>query len=182
MFTSKFLHLCIFRHNQGRHKLALVGNDGHLINVTVYHQLGFNGLWSNVFSVGSLEEILDTVGQIQKSIFHVASISRPEPAVFRKSLLGNRLLLVIPFGNGTSMKLYLIIFPNTDLYSRQYSSDTSNPEISLPFTGNRGRTFRQAVSGNHIDSHRMHKLLHLFRYGSSCSRKEIPIFNADGFL
>ena len=64
MFLRKLLHLTVFRHNKGRYKFPLVRNNGHLINITVYHQLGFNGLRSNVLTVGSFKQILDSVCQV----------------------------------------------------------------------------------------------------------------------
>ena len=80
------------------------------------------------------------------------------------------------------MKLDFIVFTDTYFHTRQYPPDASYPEISLPFTGNRSGTFRQSISGNHVDSHGMYKLLHLFRYGCPGSGEEITVFNPDGFL
>lgn len=111
MFLCKLLYLTVFWHDQSRYKFPLVCNNGHLINITIYHQLGFNGLRSNVLTIGSFKQILDSVRQVQETILHISGISRTKPAIFCKCLLGDGFFLIISLRYGTSTKLYLVISP-----------------------------------------------------------------------
>ena len=45
----------IFRYYQCRHKFALVGNDGNLVDILIYKQQRLNHLRSYIFAVGCLE-------------------------------------------------------------------------------------------------------------------------------
>ena len=182
MFLRKLLHLTVFWHNQGRYKFPLVCNNGHLINITIYHQLGFNGLRSNVLTIGSFKQILDSVRQVQETIFHISGISRTEPTIFCKCLLSNGFFLIISLRYGTSTKLYLVIFSNTYLYPVKHTAYCSQTEISNPITRDSGRTFRQPITSYHINTYRMHELCHLLWNSSSCRRKEIPVLYSYRFL
>jgi long-chain acyl-CoA synthetase len=50
-FCGILFHQFIFRNYQSRNKFTFIGNNRNLIDITVYHQFGFNGLRSDILPV-----------------------------------------------------------------------------------------------------------------------------------
>ena len=53
----------VHRNDQSRNKLPLICDNSNLINITVYHQFGFQCLRSNIFTIRCLKQILNALCQ-----------------------------------------------------------------------------------------------------------------------
>ena len=61
---------------------ATVADYGHLLDILVLAEAAFNSLRSDVFSIGCLEEVLDTVGKYERScIVNTSGVACAEPSV-----------------------------------------------------------------------------------------------------
>ena len=172
LLFRKLLYQTIIRHNQGCHELAFVGNDGNLVDVTVHYHLGFDGLWSDVLTVRSLEQILDTFGQEQEVIFDITGIACAEPTVFGKRRLRGCFLLIIPLGDGRSLQQDFIILTKLHLHVRHQFAYRTHHVVEVVFARHCGDGFGQAITRHHIDAYRKNKILNGRWNSSSCRREE----------
>ena len=69
MLTSPILYEAELRYNEGRNELALVGDDCHLIDELIHQEQRLHLLRSDIFTIRSLEQILDTLGEVSSPSF-----------------------------------------------------------------------------------------------------------------
>ena len=175
-------HKTVYRYNQCRYKLTLVGNNSYLIDITVDNQFGFQCLRSDVFSVRCLKQVFDTLCQIQLPIFKIAGITGMKPTFFIDSCSRRFRLFIIPFRDGLSTKQNLVIFADLHFYLRHHLTYRTNIITRLRSTRNSCRRFCQTISNQHIDTHRMYKLANFIGNSSTGCREEVTVLYSDGLF
>ncbi len=172
--------LCIFLegskvwHNQRAHELALVGNDGQLLDEQVNQQFRLNHLRSDILAVGSLEEFLDALLQEQFAVAHIAGVARTEIAVFGKALFVEGLALVVAAGNRRTLEQDFVVVANLDVEPRNGTSHRTDGErLVFVDIAHRGQTLGQSIAHHHEDADADDKLLHFGRHIGACRGEEI---------
>lgn len=90
MLACPVLNKSKLRYDECRHKLALVSNDSHLVDKLVNKQQRLHLLGSDILAIGSLEQVLDALGEEQLSI-----LIYPASPVWKKPSSSNTLALVV---------------------------------------------------------------------------------------
>ena len=95
MLTGVFLKEGVGRNDERGYELALVGYDNDLLYVFIHEKLCLYSLWSHVFTVGCLEEILYSLCDVKLAIFQIAGITGMEISVFGEGLCVEVVSLVV---------------------------------------------------------------------------------------
>ena len=67
--------------SEGRMVRMLTDNNSHLIDKLIYQEQRFYLLRSDILTVGCLEQVLDTLGEIKLAILQVAGITGMEESI-----------------------------------------------------------------------------------------------------
>ena len=160
VFTGVFLEERIDGDDEGGDELALVGDDGNLVDELVNEQLRLNHLWCDVFTVGGLEQVLDALFQEELTILQVTGITGLEVAVLRKGCLGEVLAVVVATGYRRTLQQYLVVLTNLDVNALNGNAYAAHrPGLAQMVTAHRGQRLGKAIADNHIDSDGMDEFL-----------------------
>ena len=174
MFGTGLFQEVILRYDQCRHELLLLGHYNNLVHKPVHTELRFEHLRSNKLAVAGLKEILDTFGKEELFTFHIASISRVEPSLLVDSQGCHLCLAVISLCDGITLEQYLIVVTEFQLHSVEQTTHRAHRNGLVPSVqSDGGRGLCHAISYHQLNTRGTDKLLHLWRDGSSCRRKEI---------
>ena len=176
------LYVVIDRDNQGGNKLALVGNDGDLVDVAVDAQAGFQGLGGDILAVGGLEQFLDAARQIEMAVLQIARIAGVEPAVGGEGLGGGDGLLVVTIGDGLAPQQDFLIVGYLHLQAGDDAPHRAYRKACEGIEGHRGRRFRQPVSHHHVQPHGVGKDADFVGHGRPGRGKEVAVLQPDGLL
>ena len=176
MILSPLLHKTELGHDEGRNKFALVCHNSHLVNKLIHQEQRLYHLRSDILAIGSLEEVLDTVGKEQLAILDIASITRAEESVLGECLLVNGIALVISRCDSWAFEQNLVILINLHFQS-VYGSAHRTDSIRHILAGARhsGKTLGQAISHNHDYTYRMSETLNRWRHRCSSCREQMGI-------
>ena len=147
-----------------------------LIDITVHDKLRLYQLWSDVFPVRCLEQVLDAVSQIKFSVFHIAGITCMEPPFFINCLPGCFFFVVITRCYRLATQKNLVVRPY----------DPADRTYVIGHAWHIARHCRcrlgQTVTYDHADACGMYELLDHRRHCRTRRREEITPFESQHLL
>ena len=90
--ASQYLPVGVY---QCAHELISIPDDCHLLDDWVDCEHSLEHLWSDVLTVGSLEEILNTLCEIKGISLKTSSIARTEEAILGEGLRIGSIIMII---------------------------------------------------------------------------------------
>ena len=153
MLACPVLNKSELRHDECRHKLALVSNDSHLVDKLVNKQQRLHLLGSDILAIGSLEQVLDALGEEQLAILHISSIASTEEALLIEHLGIGGVAMIIPLCNGWTLEQYLVVLAYLDLDAGDRATNRTDGKLLVEMHARyRGKTLGQAIAYDHANS------------------------------
>ena len=148
--------------DERRDKLALVGDDGHLVYILVHQQLGLYHLRSDVLAVGGLEEVLDAVGEEQLAVLQVACVARVKVALLVERLRREVVAAVVALGDGGAFQHHLAVVGYLHLYAGYGPAHGADGDgLVQVAVADGGQRLGESVAHHHVEADGEDKLLHL---------------------
>ena len=180
MLAGVFLKEGVGRNDERGYELALVGYDNDLLYVFIHEKLCLYSLWSHVFTVGCLEEILYSLCDVKLAIFHIAGITSMEISVFGEGLCVEMVSLVVSLCDCRTFEENLAVLANLDVdafYRAAYRA--YGERLVAMVAGNGSKALCESVADNHINADGMDEYLHFRRYGSTGGREDVRLEKAE---
>ena len=166
-------------YDEGRHELALVGNDGYLVDVFVYEQLRFYHLRGNILAVAGFEEVFDALRQEQFAVLHISGIASAEIAVVGEGLTRQVFALVVAAGDGGTLEQYLALFADFDVDALDgYAHAAHGIGVAQMVAADGGQRLGESVAHNHIDANGMDEFFNIRTDGSTCRGEEMGVLQS----
>ena len=179
VLTCPFLYKAELWNNECRHKLALVGDDCHLVDKLVNKQQCLYLLWSDILTIGCLEQVLDTLGEEQLAVLHISGIASTEEAFLVEHLGIGGVAMIITLRNGRTLEQYLVVLAYLDLDAGDRATNRTDGKLLVEMhTRYRSKTLGQAIAYDHANSDREDKLLHLRAHIGTCRREDIRMLQS----
>ena len=136
-------------------------------------------MWTDILTIGSLEQVLDTLSQIKLVTLQITGITGMEPTIFINSSGSSLRLLIIAFRDSLSTQKYFILVTDLHFYIRHHGAYGTNFITLVKETRNSSSRFGQTIANQHIDTYRMNKFTDFIRHGSSSSREKVSVLNTN---
>ena len=169
-------------HDEGGDELALVGDDGHLVDVAVYDELRLQRLRRDVLAVRRLEQVLDALLQVERAALQASGVARVEPSVLVDGLGRRNGFLIVAARDGPSAQQDFVVRPDLHLQVGHHLAHRADDEPRGGEARHGGGRLRQAVADDHVDAYGVDKLAHLVRYRRAGRGEERAALDADGLL
>src|SRR5467141_2368141 len=134
------------RNDEGNNEFLFIANNHGVEDVRTGLEGVFDGLRSDKFACGGLEQILFAVGDEKIVVLiHVADVAGAEPTVFAENFAGGFGIFVVALHDARALDEDLSIFGHADLNVGNRFAGTAHAIIGI-VAGNDGRSFRQTVA------------------------------------
>ena len=93
--------------DQGADELVAIPDDRHLLDDRIYREQTLQHLWGDILPVRRLEEVLDTLREVEDTVLHPSSVSRTEVAIGGEGLFVGLRIIVVSSGDSRPLELDL---------------------------------------------------------------------------
>ena len=116
-FLGPLLEELVVGNDECRDELVLVGNDCHLVDEAIDDELRLQHLRRDVLAVAGLEEVLDTIGEVELAVLDVTAVAGVKPSVGIVGLSCDIGLAIVLLHDGVAAQKDFVLLAKLNLYT-----------------------------------------------------------------